>query len=171
MLLSVLVTAVSYGSINYRVTGFESCRNVNLFLTGKVFLRPCQFQKVMIVQFNKHKVQMYSNECLIYYREKLYFVWFLYLLFSDILIRSFFSYVFFRIEKRMLNLVSIFTYIFWQIYSGGDASMVTVTRESGSADDFCKMPIFQVPLQIEENNINKMVSTGEEDMVDDDLFS
>lgn len=114
---------------------------------------------------------MYSNECLIYYGEKLYFVWFLYLLFSDILIRNFFSYVFFRIEKRMLNLVSIFTYIFWQIYSGGDASMVTVTRESGSADDFCKMPIFQVPLQIEENNINKMVSTGEEDMVDDDLFS
>ncbi|XP_047486162.1 probable E3 ubiquitin-protein ligase HERC4 isoform X1 [Penaeus chinensis] len=58
-----------------------------------------------------------------------------------------------------------------RIYSGGDASMVTVTREAGSADDFCKMPLFQVPLQIEENNINKMVSTGEEDMVDDDLFS
>ncbi|XP_045600512.2 LOW QUALITY PROTEIN: probable E3 ubiquitin-protein ligase HERC4 [Procambarus clarkii] len=58
-----------------------------------------------------------------------------------------------------------------KIFAGGDASMAVVMKEPEIADDYCKKHPHQLPLKIEESKINQMMGIGEEDMIDDDLFT
>lgn len=58
-----------------------------------------------------------------------------------------------------------------KIYAGGDSSLAIVTKESGTAADFCEEIPAQLPFCIDQSKIDKMLSIGEEDMIDDDLFT
>ncbi|CAL4099634.1 unnamed protein product, partial [Meganyctiphanes norvegica] len=65
---------------------------------------------------------------------------------------------------------NVHTYV-KEVFAGGDATFATVMKEFGASEDYClKLPL-KAPLLIEEETINQMSSLGEEDMVDDDLFT
>ncbi|KAG7177409.1 E3 ubiquitin-protein ligase HERC4-like [Homarus americanus] len=58
-----------------------------------------------------------------------------------------------------------------KIFAGGDTTMATVMKESGTADSYCVKHPSELPLKIEEAKINQMIGIDEEDIIDDDLFS
>lgn len=60
-----------------------------------------------------------------------------------------------------------------KIFAGGDVSMAAVSKEAGGAEDFCSLPLApsNAPLIIQEEKIKSLLSIGEEDMIDDELFT
>ncbi|KAK7079242.1 putative E3 ubiquitin-protein ligase herc4, partial [Halocaridina rubra] len=57
-----------------------------------------------------------------------------------------------------------------RIYAGGDSSLATVTKEPVASENIDNSTL-QLPFGVEETQIDKMLSIGEGDMIDDDLFT
>lgn len=58
-----------------------------------------------------------------------------------------------------------------KVFAGGDASFVSVSEEQNQGPDMCEVCPFQQPLNIDMKNIDAMVALGEEDVIDDNLFT
>lgn len=58
-----------------------------------------------------------------------------------------------------------------QVYAGGDASFVCVSKSNKQGPDFSLSCPFDQPLTVKEKKIDAIVSLCEDDIVDEELFT
>lgn len=63
------------------------------------------------------------------------------------------------------------TFFLPQIFAGGDVSMARVSKQPNTALDFLLTVPYTQPTCILEEKVNDMISIGEDDMIDDELFT
>lgn len=68
------------------------------------------------------------------------------------------------------HIISV-TFFVSQIIAGGDVSIARVSKQPNTALDFLLTVPYTQPTCILEEKINDMISIGEDDMIDDDLFT